>query len=448
MSEIKIKRGGTINLKGKAQKQLSEAPFPSSFAIKPPDFHGVTPKLTVRQGDEVKAGDIIFFDKYNEKVKFASPVSGEIAEIVRGAKRRILEIKILPDKEIQHKKFDSIDINTADAGKIKQYILDAGLWPVIKQRPFDIIANPDDTPRDIYISAFNTEPLAADYDFIVNGQGDDFQKGLDALAKLTNGKANLNVSVHTKAPEFLNAKNVQINKFSGPHPAGNVGIQIHHLKPINKGETVWVISPQDVILLGRLFNKNIFDATRIIALAGSRVKNPQYVKTYIGAQISSIVNGNETEGDIRYISGGVLTGDKVEKEGYLGFYHSSVTIIPEGHKQRFLGWMLPSTDRFSFSRTFCSWLTPNKEYDLDTNLNGEERAFVVSGQYEQFIPMDIYPVHLLKACIIQDVEQMENLGIYEVAPEDFSLAEFACTSKINSQSIIREALDLVKKECS
>jgi Na+-transporting NADH:ubiquinone oxidoreductase subunit A len=444
---IKITRGLNINLKGEAERVFATAPLPEVFAIKPTDFYGIIPKLLVKQGDQVKAGTPLFYDKNNEKVKFTAPVSGEVVEIVRGEKRKILEIKILADKEISYQEFTKADPKNLSREVIIETLLESGTWPFIRQRPYNTIANPNQKPKSIFISAFETAPLAPDNDFILHGHGEDFQIGLDAIAKLTDGKVHLNVSADLAVSKvFTNSKGVQVNKFSGPHPAGNVGVQIHHLDPINKGEVVWFLYPQDVLAIGKLFKEGKYDATRVIALTGSQVKSPKYFKTIQGCSLKNILSGNLLEEKNRIISGNVLMGSQVLPEGFLGFYDTQVTVIPEGDEPEFMGWLIPSSDRFSMSRTFFSWLTPGKEYELNTNLHGEERAFVVTGEYEKVFPFDIYPVQLLKSILVEDIDLMEKLGIYEVAEEDFALCEFVCTSKIDSQKIIRKGMDMIKKE--
>lgn len=447
---IKIKKGLNINLQGEAEKQMADFPLPETFAIKPTDFIGVTPKLLVKPGDEVEAGTPLFYDKNNEDIKFCSPVSGEIIEILRGDKRMILEIKILADKEIIYTTFEKLPIHNQNRENIMRALLESGVWPFIRQRPYGIIANPKQIPKAIFISAFDTSPLAPDYDFIMQGHDHDFQTGIDALQKLTDGKVYLNLNgAKEQATIFKNAKNAEINYFSGPHPAGNAGVHIHHLNPVNKGETVWYINPQDVLIIGRLFNHGKLDATRIVALTGSQIKSPKYYKTVVGSAVSNIIeDGGLHTGENRIISGNVLSGRQIEHTGYLNFYDAQITVIPEGNEPEFMGWLAPGLKKFSASRTFFSWITPAKKYFIDTNLHGEERPFVVTGEYEKVFPMDIYPVQLLKAIMIEDIELMENLGIYEVVEEDFALCEFICTSKIPSQSIIRHGLELVRKEFS
>lgn len=445
---IKLNKGLNINLKGEAEKVLVNAPYPETFAIKPTDFHLVMPRLNVKVGDEVKAGTPLFHDKNNENIKFVSPVSGEVAEIVRGEKRKLLEIRILADKEIRYESFPVGDPTSLTGEEVKQRLLGSGAWPFFRQRPFNIVADPATRPKSIFISAFDTAPLGPDNDFILHGNGEMFQAGLNAIAKLTDGKVHLNINgASTPSKVFTNSKNVQVNRVRGPHPAGNPGIQIHHIDPVNKGEVVWYIQPQDVLIIGRLFMTGQFDASRVVAVTGPQVKNPKYYRTILGSSMKSFIEGNMKEGHNRYISGNVLTGTTVEGDGYLGFYDTQITVIKEGTEPEFMGWATPGLDKFSASRAFFSWLMPGKKYDLDTNLHGEERPFVVSGEYEKVLPMDIYPVHLLKSILVEDIELMEELGIYEVGEEDFALCEFVCTSKINSQDIIRKGLDLIKKEC-
>jgi Na+-transporting NADH:ubiquinone oxidoreductase subunit A len=445
---INIKKGATIKLKGAAEKVTATVALPDSFSINPADFHGVTPKLAVKAGDEVKAGSVLFYDKNNEVVKFTSPVSGKVEEIVRGEKRKILSIRITADKETKYESFAAADPNSLDSAKVKDALLNSGLWTLIKQRPYDVIALPQKAPKAIVISGFDTSPLAPNLDYILHEEGEAFQAGLDALAKLTEGKVHLNLDGKGTSTKVLSdSKNVQINKFSGPHPAGNTGVQIHHLDPINKGETVYTVNAQDVMIIGRFFKSGKVNLERTIAVCGSQVAKPKYYKAMPGGAVKNLIADNIIEGDEnRFISGNPLTGTQIATDGYLGYYDNSITVLPEGNDYDFLGWLLPNPKKLSFSRTFLSWLTPNKEYKLNTNLNGEQRAFVVTGQYESMIPMDIYPVHLIKAVMINDIDAMESLGIYEVAPEDFALAEFSCTSKTNVQQIIRQGLDSLKQE--
>lgn len=447
--DIRIKKGVSIKLTGTADRVYANIPASEYYVVKPSDFTGLTPKLTVKVGDKVQAGSSLFFDKENPSVIIASPVSGEVSEIRRGEKRKILAVVIKADAEISYKEFSKSEAKDLSREQIIEQMLAAGVWPFVRQRPFAVIANPADMPKAVFISAFDSAPLACDSDFVLHGMEKEFQAGLDIVTKLTEGTTHLNIDGNSNASSvFTNAKGVQINKISGPHPAGNVGVQIHHIDPLNKGEVVWYMYPQDVIAIGKLFNEGKYDATRLVALAGSQVEKPRYYRTLQGACISEMTKGNIKEGDNRYISGNVLTGTKIDADGHLGFYHNEISVIPEGKEQDFLGWLLPSFSKFSLSRTFFSWLNPKKEYAISANMNGEERAYVVTGQYEAVLPMDVYPQHLIKAIMIGDIELMENLGIYEVAEEDFALCEFACTSKMPVQEILREGLDLVRKECS
>lgn len=446
--EIKIRKGANIKLKGVAEKLYTNPANVSEIVLKPSDFPTLTPKLLVKVGDKVKAGTPLFFDKENDKILFTSPISGEVTEINRAEKRRIVDIKVTADGQNLFETFKQADPSTLSKEEILDNILKSGVWPLIRQRPFDVIANPNDKPKAIYVTALDSAPLAPDYGFIVHGKAEVFQLGLNALAKLTDGKVHLNVNGEDNPEDvFTSAKNVQINRVVGPHPSGNVGVQAHHIDPVNKGEVIWVLRALDVLTIGKLFKEGKYDASRTIAFVGSKVKSPKYVRTVIGANISDIVNGNVEDGG-RFISGNPLTGTQIAANGHLSYYDYQLTVIPEGGNNQFFGWIMPGFDKFSLSRTFCSWLMPSKEYDLNTNKNGEERAFVMTGEYEKVFPMDIYPVHLVKAMITEDIDNMEKLGIYEVAPEDFALCEYGCTSKIETQKIVREALNLVKKECS
>ena len=445
---IKIKKGLDINLLGEASKTVEILPLQETFAIKPTDFIDVLPRLLVKEGDEVLAGTPLFADKANEAILFCSPVSGEVVEIERGEKRKILSIKILADKEIKYADIGRINIKEAKWEVIMSTLLNNGAWPFVRQRPYGIIADPARKPKSIFISAFDTNPLAPDVSFIMQQQGKEFQAGLDVLQKLTDGKIHLNIKAGEDSTSiFQQAKGVEINEISGPHPAGNVGTQIHHIDPVNKGEVVWCVCPQDVVIIGKIFSVGKFDASRVVALTGSRIKNPKYYKTILGAPVKHMIaNGGMEPGDNRIISGNVLSGKQISNEGHIGFYDTQVTVLPEGKEPEFIGWLKPGFDKLSVSRSFFSWLTPKKKYDLNTNLHGEERPFVITGQYEDVFPMDLYPVQLLKSILVDDIDMMEKLGIYEVVEEDFALCEFVCTSKIESQHIIRMGLDVIRKE--
>jgi Na+-transporting NADH:ubiquinone oxidoreductase subunit A len=449
---ISLKRGLDIRLVGEAEKITSDAPRSKFYAVRPTDFHGLTPKMLVKAGDEVKAGTTIFHDKYNESVEFAAPVSGKIHEIVRGDKRRILAVIIESDASDAYDSKSIANPKSASSDEVKQCLLASGLWPLIKQRPFDIVADPSQAPKAIYISAFDTAPLAPDYDYVLHGMKAEFQLGLDVVKHLTTGHVHLGMNGKNKQDEaFENAQNVIKTAFLGKHPAGNVGVQIHHTNPINKGEYVWVVNAQDVAIIGRYFMTGKYDLTKLVALTGSEVKSPKYYRTLPGAQMNGLVEGvTKKEADERIISGNALCGSQESADSYLGFYDNQITVLPEGNQMKFLlteGWLSPGLNKFSNSRLYPSFLFSKKKYRLDTNLNGEDRGFVVTGELEKVFPFDIYPMQLVKAAMTEDIDMMESLGIYEVAPEDFALCEFVCTSKINIQDEIRAGLDLIKKEC-
>ncbi|MBI4645068.1 MAG: Na(+)-translocating NADH-quinone reductase subunit A [Bacteroidia bacterium] len=444
---IKIKKGLDIRIIGKAEKVLKKAAQSCLYAVKPTNFHGIEPKLCIKPGDFVKAGSVVFYNKHNPRIFFTSPVCGIIKEIVRGERRKILEIIIKPDEQQQYERFVQGDPLKMTREEIIDNLLKSGLWPLIRQRPYAIIANPSSEPKSVFIPCFDTAPLAPDYDFIVQGENKLFQTGINALTKLTKGKINLTLNPDYPASDvFTKAKSVEITYFKGPHPAGVVGVQIHHIDPINKGDIIWYLYPQDVITIGKLFDKGTFDASRIVALTGSEVEKPFYYKTMTGSMISAIAENNVKQGELRYISGNILTGTNIGKQGYLGFYDSQITVIPEGKKYEFFGWALPGFNKYSTSRSFFSWLRPGKIFRMNTNLHGGNRAFVMTGEYEKVLPMDIFPVHLLKAIIAEDIDKIEQLGIYEVAEEELALCEFVCTSKIEVQSIIRKGIELMIKE--
>ncbi len=445
--DIKIKKGLTIKLKGEAEKVLSSAPRSRTFAIRPSDFHLITPKMVVKEGGKVQAGDIIFYSKSNEVVKFVSPVSGTLTKIERGAKRVITDIIIEADPQDTFKDFGILSPDAASAEAIKARLLEAGCWPFIMQRPYAVIADTEQEPRDVFVSAYSTAPLANDVDFSLKGKEKELQAAVTALSKLTKGQVHVGIGKGNDS-SFKGLKDISLHNVSGPHPAGNVGTQINKLGPVNKGEIVWTIAPQDLVIIGELLLTGKFNAERTIALSGSEVKTPKYYKTRIGSEAATFLydSGLKDE-NVRVISGDVLTGKKISPKGHLGYYSNTVTVIPEGDDYELFGWNKPVFNKISTSRALTfSWLTPNKIYDLDTNTNGEHRAFVVTGNYEEVFPLDIYPMQILKACMVQDLDEMEALGMYEVAPEDFSLTEFVCVSKQPHQQIIRNGLDLMYKE--
>ncbi len=444
---IKLKRGLDIPLKGMAARVLVEAEPSGSYALKPPDIKGLVPKLVVKPGQTVKAGSPLFYDKTFPDIVFTSPVSGTVLGVNRGERRRILEVTVSPDAAMEYESFGKADPLSLSRDEVIGRLLKSGTWPLIRQRPYALTAQPTVRPKAIFISAFDTAPLAPDLDFIMDGEEHNFQTGLNALKMLTDGQLHLSLhATKTQHPVFNRVTGVEKHLFTGPHPAGNVGIQIHHIDPINKGDKVWYINAQDVLIIGRLFNEGRYDCSRIVALTGSEVKMPRYYKTRLGASVHEMVRDNVMPGQLRYISGNVLTGTTISSIGYIGYYDSQVTVIPEGKHHEFLGWAKPGLGKFSHSRSFFSWLFPSQTYRLDTNLQGGERAFVLTGQYERVLPMDIYPVHLLKAILDDDVDRMEQLGIYEVIEEDLALCEFVCTSKIEVQAIVRRGIELMIKE--
>lgn len=444
--DIKIKKGLNINLVGAAEKDTSKASLSNVYVVNLQDFHGIDPKMLIKEGAEVKSGEALFYNKKHENMLFVSPVSGKLVEIKRGERRRILSLKIAADKtqvELEHSIPDLGIISSAD---VKSFLLSSGCWPFIKQRPYDVIANPETSPKAIFISGYTTAPLAADLDYTLTGKEKELQAAIAALSKLTEGK--IHVSHGGANSPLANLQGVEHHKVSGPHPAGLVGTQINKIDPINKGELVWVVTPQDLVIIGETLLTGKFNAERTIALVGSSVKKPKYYTTKIGAEIATFLYASGVnEEKFRVINGDVLTGVESRQDGNLGYYNNTVTAIPEGDDYEFFGWNKPVFNKISPSRALTfSWLTPNKKFDLNTNTNGEHRNFVITGSYEQVFPLDIYPMQLLKACMYKDLDEMEALGMYEVAPEDFSLTEFICVSKQPHQDIIRKGLDLMLKE--
>ena len=447
---IRLKRGFDINLAGKAAPKLASVDQPETFAIKPTDFEGIyMPKMLVAEGDNVKAGSPLFRDKKNENILFTSPVSGEVVEVVRGEKRKLLEVKILADRSVEYlpfTKYSVSEIANLNRDLAQEQLLNSGVWLNLIQRPYGIVADPAETPKSIFISGFDSHPLAPDYNFLFKGQEQFFQAGLDILKKFTSGHIHLNVHAAKEiSPVFSQAKGIELNKFSGPHPSGCVGVQIHHIDPIGKSDAVWTINPYGVIQIGKLFLNGVYDASKIVAVAGSELKEPQYYKTYTGASVKKILQDNLKQEHVRVISGNVLTGTRIGKEDHIGFYDQLVSVIPEGDQYEFLGWITPSASKLSFSRAWglFSFFNYKKEYVLDSNTRGEPRAFVQTGVFEKVTPIDILPTYLLKAIIAEDYDDMEALGIYEVIEEDLALCEFVDVSKHNVQSILREGIDLM-----
>jgi Na+-transporting NADH:ubiquinone oxidoreductase subunit A len=440
---IKIKKGFDIKLLGAAQNQTKSLQLSKTFALKPSDFLNLSPKLLVSEGDEILAGQKVFFDKDRPDIGIPSPVSGEIIEIVRAEKRRITHVKILADSATKFQEFKIPSI--LDKNTVKALLLESGLWSYIRQRPFDMIADTAVAPKAIYVSLFDSAPLAPDYNYVLKDQTNNLKKGFEVLSVLCDAKLVLGISSKTDSSLYQGV-NATINTFDGPHPAGNVGIQIHHTSPILPGQVVWYLSPQDVVIIGRLFNTGKYDATRTIALTGSEVKQPQYYSAKTGTTISSFVSDNISDSENRVIQGNVLSGLKSYSADYLSFYCNHLTVLKEGVESEFFGWALPGLNKLSLNRSFFSWLRPSKTYNLDTNLRGEERPFVVTGEYEKVLPMNIMPVFLLKSILAGDIEKMEKLGIYEVSEEDFALCEFVCSSKIEVQKIIRDGLELLRKD--
>ncbi len=445
---IKIKQGLDINLKGKAERSVTDLTGLSRYAIRPDDFRNITPKLLAKEDTVVKAGTALFHDKYNPEVLFTSPVSGKLVAIERGDKRKILDFVIEADGKNAYESFTKGVPKDLSREQIKENLLKSGCWTYIKQRPFGITPKPEVMPRDIFVTAFDSAPLAPDYDFIVKDEFEAFQTGIDALKKLTDGKIYLGVRSAGMSSPFKNTANVEMYEFEGPHPAGNVGIQINKVKPINKGEVVWTLRVPDVLIIGRLFRTGKYDAHKTIALTGSEVKTPKYYKIIAGAMVGDIIKDKIQQSDkaVRIISGNVLTGEKIENHLPLGHFDYQITAIPEGNRPELFGWIMPGLGKFSISRTFFHWVNPKKELEMSSKLHGSHRAFINTGEMEKVFPMDILPMQLMKAVIIRDIELMEELGIYEVVEEDMALCEVINSSKIEIQKELSNGFDFLMKE--
>ncbi|MDD7318214.1 MAG: Na(+)-translocating NADH-quinone reductase subunit A [Prevotella sp.] len=443
---IKLRKGLDINLKGKAKEKLVMAREGEFIALIPDSFTGVTPKVVVRDGDIVRAGDALFVNKHYPEVKFSSPVSGSVEAVLRGERRKVLAIKVKPDKEQVYVDFGKQDVSGADGESVINKLLDAGLFGYINQLPYAVSTNPSESPKAIFVSALRDKPLAADFEFELKGNERDFQTGLTALSRIA--KTYLGIGIAQTSAALTQAKDVEINVFDGPCPAGNVGVQVNNTCKVNKGEVVWTVDAMAVIFFGRLFNTGRVDLRRKVAVVGSMVKEPQYVETIVGANIADIVSGNiRADRKTRLIGGNVLTGSAISTDDFLGAHVSEITAIPEGDDtDEMFGWIMPRFKQFSANRSYFSWLFGKREYDIDCRVKGGERHMIMSGEYDAVLPMDIYGEYLIKAILAGDIDRMEQLGIYEVAPEDFALAEFVDSSKLELQKIVREGLDMLRKE--
>ena len=441
---IKLRKGLNINLQGKAEESRLNLKSNGKYALVPDDFEGVVPKVVVREGDVVKAGDALFVNKQYPEVKFASPVSGKVTAVERGERRKVLCVKLEADKEQSYVDFGKKDVTKMDGQAVLSALLEAGIFGYINQLPYAISTNPEILPKAIFVSALRDKPLACDFEFEVKGQEQDFQTGITALSKIA--KVSLGLG---KGSVLENIKDAEVTVFDGPCPAGNVGVQVNHLDPVNKGEVVWTIGdPTVVLFIGRLLNTGRVDLRRLVALCGSEVKKPCHVEMLVGEELATLLaNSYDADHHVRIINGNVLTGRQIEKDGFLSAHSSEITVIPEGDDaDEFAGWIMPRLKQFSVNRSYFSWLQGKKAYALDARIKGGERHIIMSGEYDRVLPMDIYGEYLIKAIITGDIDKMEQLGIYEVSPEDFALAEFVDSSKLELQRIVREGLNNLRKE--
>lgn len=447
IKKIQTRRGAQLNIKGGAEKVISRTPSSDTFALKPDDFFGTFPKLLKKEGEKIKAGEPIFFSKNQPSIKFVSPVSGVVQTIQRGPRRKIEKIIIANASDDDSVSHDVSTFESMGRDELKSLLLDSGNWPFIHQRPYGTIANPEDTPKAIFVSTYKTSPLCPDFEFILNKEVEAFQDGISILNKLVDQPVFLGTDA-SHPGIFKEISDVQNYTVAGPHPAGNISLHIQKLAPINMGERVWTVNPEDVANLGRFAKSGKFSPKRTIAITGNAVEHTKYIVTKLGVELQPILDEQTLlYPHNRVINGDVLTGSTASTEGHLGYYNNQISIIPEGNDYRMFGW-LPFKDNniLSLSNTSFSRLFKKKGFEVDTNLNGEERALVVTGEMEKVFPLDVFPMQLIKACMIEDIEKMEALGIYEVVPEDFGLIDYANTSKIEAQEIIRQGIELMINE--
>ncbi len=437
---VKITKGLDLKIEGDATDTMLDFALPELFHIRPDDFRWLKPKLLVQPDDRVQIGTPLFSDKKDERVVMVSPVAGTVKEIMRGEKRVIEEITIVRDCETALETLVDFDDPT-DGESARKLLLQYGLWPCLRQRPYSVIPNPDIRPKSVFIPCFDSNPLAPDFNVLMRGKEEYFRQGVRILQLAAeNALIHLCMREGTENVLFESVENVQKHFFSGPHPSGNVGTHIHHIDPVNKGETVWFIDPQEVARIGQFFAEHKLQFRKTAALTGPEVKTTGYFQTISGADLSALLGDNLTQKDVRIISGSVLNGRKLESFSALRFHDHQITVIAEGGKREILGWLLPGLKKWSLSHTFLAWLTPKRTYAVNTSLQGGRRAFMMTDVYDKVFPFDLMPLQLLKACEIKDLEQMEALGIYEVDSEDFALCELVCPSKKECQKIVREAL--------
>ncbi len=444
---IKLRKGLDIKLQGKAAEEKMNLKPSGKYALVPDDFEGVVPKVVVKEGDMVKAGEALFVNKQWPEMKFASPVSGRVTAVERGERRKVLCVKVEADKEQTFVDYGKPNMEKMDGKQVLGHIMEAGLLGYINQLPYAIATAPD-CPRTIFVSALRDKPLACDFEYEVKGQEQDFVTGLKALAKIAKVYVGVGKSSSLES-QISSLQGVEVVEFDGPCPAGNVGVQVNNIEPVNKGEMVWAIGdPTVVLFIGRLFNTGKVDLRRLVAFCGSEVKKPCHVEMLVGQELQTLLaNSYDQDHHVRIINGNVLTGRQTTKDGYLGAHASEVTVIPEGdNADELLGWAMPRMKEFSVNRSYFSWLFGKKEYALDARVKGGERHIIMSGEYDRVLPMDIYGEYLIKAILAGDIDRMEQLGIYEVSPEDFAVAEFVDSSKLELQKIVREGLDMLRKE--
>lgn len=443
---IKIKKGLDLPITGAPEQAVYAAVEATSVAVIGFDYIGMKPTMQVRVGDRVKLGQVIFTDKKTEGVKYTAPAAGVVKEINRGEKRALqsVVIEVDGDEAVEFNKYAASELGSLSAEQVQENLVESGLWTALRTRPFSKVPQPGTTPASIFVTAMDTNPLAANPEVFINEQAEAFTNGLKVLTRLSGGDVYLCKAAGANIPS---TSGVTVEEFEGPHPAGNAGTHIHFVDPVSESKTVWTIGYQDVIAVGQLFTTGVLFTERVVAVAGPQVSSPSLMRTRLGANLDELVAGRVKVADNRVISGSVLNGRTANGPfAYLGRYASQVTVLREGRERELLGWIAPGANKFSVLNMFLSRFSPGKKFDFTTTTNGSERAMVPVGQFEQLMPMDILPTQLLRSLVVGDMEAAIQLGCLELDEEDLALCTFACPGKYEYGPILRDNLTTIEKE--